>query len=113
MQAPEFWIMERSGAGPAIVPDAPPGNARMSIFRTFLPQRCRTFFQILQNQISRSFSERGLLELGMLEGICTTLENKAQQERIRALYPASGLFGTFADADTATAMQQNPLHPTS
>lgn len=84
----------------------------MSIFRTFLPQRCRSFFQTLQNQISRSFSERGLLELGMLEGICTTLENKAQQERIRALYPASGLFGAFAEADTATAMQQNPLHPT-
>ncbi|KXV68253.1 hypothetical protein AD951_12350 [Acetobacter malorum] len=108
--------MERSGAELAIVPDAPPGNARMSIFRSLLPQTCRSFhqslqtrFQTLQSQISRSFSERGLLELGMLEGICTTLENKAQKERIRALYPAAGVFGVFAEGDTATAMQQNPL----
>lgn len=88
----------------------------MSIFRSLLPQPGKSFhlsltnrIQTLRAQISRSFSERGLLELGMLEGICTTLENKAQRERIRALYPASGVFGAFAESETATAMQQTPL----
>lgn len=109
--------MERSGAGPVIVPDAPPGIAHMRLVRTLLLQTCKNLLpslslhlKTLQTRMARSFSERGLLELGMLEGICTTLENKAQQERIRALYPVSGVFGTFAEGETATAMQQTPAH---
>ncbi|GAN61117.1 hypothetical protein ACI01nite_09890 [Acetobacter cibinongensis] len=95
------------------MPDAPPGYARMSIFRTSLPQSGKaprptvTFLlNAFCQRVAQAFTARGMLQLGMLEGIVATLEENARKDRLRALYPVSGTFGAFADGPTATAMTQ-------
>ncbi|OUI99873.1 hypothetical protein [Acetobacter cibinongensis] len=89
----------------------------MSIFRTSLPQSGKaprptvTFLlNAFCQRVAQAFTARGMLQLGMLEGIVATLEENARKDRLRALYPVSGTFGAFADGPTATAMTQ-PQNP--
>ncbi|ATJ89729.1 hypothetical protein HK16_19285 [Acetobacter senegalensis] len=90
----------------------------MSIFRTSLPHSGKAsrpsvtvLLKTFGKQFSQAFSARGMLQLGMLEGIVATLDENARRERLHALYPTSRVFGGFAEGPAATAMQQNPAQP--
>lgn len=108
-------LWSRNGAGPAIVPDAPPGYAQMSIFRTSLPETGKSprpsvtvLLKAFGQRLAQSFQAHGMLQVGMLEGVLTTIEENARKERLRALYPASySHFGVFAESPVATAMQSH------
>ncbi|MCI1437190.1 hypothetical protein [Acetobacter indonesiensis] len=84
----------------------------MSIFRTSLPQSgtdtrlsVKVLLKAFVARLSEAFRARGMLQLGMLEGIVTTLDENARKDRLRALYPTTPQFGSFAATPTATAMQ--------
>ncbi len=111
-------LWSQKGAGPAIVPDVLSGYARMSIFRTSLPHSGKSpsttmtlLLKAFCQRLGQAFQARGMLQLGMLDGIVATLEENARKDRLRALYPTSTTFGSFADGPTATAMQPPTTHP--
>ncbi|MCP1215127.1 hypothetical protein NKW53_03450 [Acetobacter orientalis] len=90
----------------------------MSIFRTSLPHSGKSpsttmtlLLKAFCQRLGQAFQARGMLQLGMLDGIVATLEENARKDRLRALYPTSTTFGSFADGPTATAMQPPTTHP--
>lgn len=90
----------------------------MSIFRTSLPHSGKSprptvtiLLKAAGQRFAQAFKARGMLQLGMLEGIVTTLEENARKDRLRALYPTSRSFGLFTDSPAATAMQPPTTPP--